>query len=149
MIVGTLSATNTYEENAWSRVMKLDNTFGIHEQSLKLHARRAEVIAGNIANADTPGFKARDFDFKTMLQREVSAPQRMATTQKGHMQMESGIVSPSEMAYRIPTQPSLDGNTVDSQIEHTVYAENAVEYQANLRFLSGKIQALRKAITGQ
>lgn len=129
--------------------MKLDNTFGLYEQSLKLHARRAEVIAGNIANADTPGYKARDFDFQAMLQRETSASQRMTTTNQRHIQMESGIVSPSEMAYRIPNQPSLDGNTVDSQIEHAAYAKNALEYQANLRFLGGTIKTLRKAITGQ
>ena len=129
--------------------MKLDDTFGIHEQSLKLHARRAEVLAANIANADTPGYKARDFDFRSILKQEMTQPTRMAATQKGHFQMDAGVVSASEMAYRVPSQPSLDGNTVDSQLEHTAYAENALEYQASLRFLGGTIQTLKKAITGQ
>lgn len=129
--------------------MKLDDAFGIHEQSLKLHARRAEVLASNIANADTPGYKARDFDFRSILKQEMTQPTRMAATQQGHFQMDTGVVSASEMAYRVPSQPTLDGNTVDSQLEHTAYAENALEYQASLRFLGGTIQTLKKAITGQ
>ncbi|MEJ2529201.1 MAG: flagellar basal body rod protein FlgB [Gammaproteobacteria bacterium] len=129
--------------------MKLDQVFGIHEQALKLRGRRAEVLAGNIANADTPGYKARDFDFHSLLRQEVGSTQRMKTTNPRHIQVDTGIVPPSQMGYRVPSQPSLDGNTVDSQLEHTAFASNALEYQASLRFLSGQIQTLRKAITGQ
>ncbi len=129
--------------------MKLDNIFGIHEQALKLRTRRAEVLAANIANADTPGFKARDFNFQAMLQRETLGQDRMQVTRPRHIQPDSGLVSASELYYRIPTQPSLDGNTVDSQLEHTAFAANSLEYQASLRFLSGSIKKLMTAIKGQ
>jgi flagellar basal-body rod protein FlgB len=129
--------------------MKLDKTLGLHAQSLQLHARRAEVLAGNIANADTPGYKARDFDFREILRQEQTPSVTVRTTHQNHIPLDNGIISPSEMAYRIPSQPSLDGNTVDSQLEHTAYAENAIQYQTSLRFLSGTIQTLKKAITGQ
>ncbi len=129
--------------------MKFDQAFGIHEQALKLRARRAEVLAGNIANADTPGYKARDFDFHSMLQREIASPQRARTTHARHIQMDTGIVPPSQMGYRVPSQPSIDGNTVDSQLEHSAFASNALEYQASLRFVSGSIKTLMTAIKGQ
>ena len=129
--------------------MKLDNELGIHEQALQLRARRAEVLASNIANADTPGYKARDFDFRALLQSQAPAPQSMRVTHGRHIPADAGIVSPTEMVYRIPLQPSLDGNTVDTQLEHTAYAANALEYQASLRFLSGNIQKLRTALRGQ
>ncbi|PLX59782.1 flagellar basal body rod protein FlgB [Sedimenticola selenatireducens] len=129
--------------------MRFDKILGIHAQSLQLHAKRAEVLAGNIANADTPGYKARDFDFSEVLQQQTAQQSKLRTTHQSHIPLDNGIISPSEMAYRIPSQPSLDGNTVDSQLEHTAYAENAIQYQTSLRFLSGTIQTLRKAITGQ
>ncbi len=113
-----------------------------------MHSRRAEVLASNIANADTPGYKARDFDFREVLKSEMAEPGRMATTHSKHMQTEQRLVPSSQLNYRVPTQPSLDGNTVDSQLEHTAYAENALEYQASLRFLSGTIKTLKKAFTG-
>ncbi len=129
--------------------MKFDQLFGIHEQALKLRAKRAEVLAGNIANVDTPGYKARDFDFQSMLKREVNTAQRLTTTNPGHIQTDRGIVPPSQMGYRIPSQASLDGNTVDSQLEHAAFASNALEYQASLRFVSGTVKTLMTAIKGQ
>jgi len=84
-----------------------------------------------------------------VLKNEMPDTTRMATTNSKHIQTESGLVSTAQLSYRVPTQPNLDGNTVDSQLEHTAYAENALEYQASLRFLSGTIKTLRKAITGQ
>ncbi|MCB1867455.1 MAG: flagellar basal body rod protein FlgB [Gammaproteobacteria bacterium] len=128
--------------------MKLDNAFGIHEQALKLRTHRAELLAGNIANADTPGYKARDFDFQKLMQQQLPSRESMRVTSPRHIQPESGPVSASEIFYRIPRQPSLDGNTVDSQLEHTAYAANAMEYQVSLRFLSGGIRKLMTAIKG-
>jgi flagellar basal-body rod protein FlgB len=128
--------------------MKLDNAFGIHEQALKLRTQRAEVLAGNIANADTPGYKARDFDFHKLIQQQLPSCESMRTTSPRHIKPDSGPVSASEIFYRIPSQPSLDGNTVDSQLEHTAYASNAMEYQASLRFLSGGMKKLMIAIKG-
>jgi flagellar basal-body rod protein FlgB len=129
--------------------MRFDQAFGMHEQALKLRAKRAEVLAGNIANVDTPGYKARDFDFNSMLQQEVKSSQRLATTNSRHIQTAADIVPPSQMGYRVPSQPSLDGNTVDSQLEHSAFASNALEYQASLRFVSGAVRTLRTAIKGQ
>ncbi|MCB1859061.1 MAG: flagellar basal body rod protein FlgB [Gammaproteobacteria bacterium] len=128
--------------------MKLDDAFGIHEQALKLRVHRAEVLSANIANADTPGYKARDFDFQAMLRQQIPRQESMRVTSPGHIQPSEGPVSASELFYRIPTQPSLDGNTVDSQLEHTAFAANALEYQASLRFLSGNIRKLMTAIKG-
>ena len=130
--------------------MKLDEAFGIHPQALALRARRSEVLAANLANADTPGYKARDFDFQDVLRNEASASaQRMAVTQSGHIQTEPGPVTSDQMQFREPLQPSLDGNTVDTELEYSNYASNALEYQATLRFLDGKIKGLMLAIKGQ
>lgn len=129
--------------------MRLDNALGIHEHALQLRLRRAEVLASNIANTDTPGYKARDFDFHKLLKQQASATERMAVTHSRHMQTEGGLVPSSQMGYRVPFQPSLDGNTVDAQIEHGAYAANALEYQVSLRFLSGSIKKLLSAIRGE
>lgn len=128
--------------------MLLDKVFGIHEQALQLRARRSEVLASNLANADTPGYKARDFDFNSILRREMTPPVRLAATQKGHIQPDRGVVPVSQMMYRNPQQPSLDGNTVEAEREQVEYSANAVSYQASLRFLDGKIKGLKTAIKG-
>jgi len=129
--------------------MKIDDAFGIHEQALKLKARRAEVLASNIANADTPGYKARDFDFRALLRQQAPQAVRLQATRENHIQSGNAIVPSNQMSYRIPNQPNLDGNTVDSQLEHAAYAQNAIEYQASLRFLDGQIRQLMLAIRGQ
>ena len=128
--------------------MQLDNAFGIHPQALELRAQRSELLAANLANSDTPGFKARDFDFRAILQNEIPA-MRMAATRSGHMQPDSGLVTSSQTQYRVPTQPSLDGNTVDAQIEYGNFASNALEYQVSLSFLNSKIKGLKLALKGQ
>ncbi|MCF6282110.1 MAG: flagellar basal body rod protein FlgB [Candidatus Polarisedimenticolaceae bacterium] len=128
--------------------MKLDQVFGIHEQALQLRARRAELLAGNLANADTPGYKARDIDFQKALRQEMGQPVKMAVTHERHVQVDNGFISPAELLYRVPSQPSLDGNTVDSQLEYAAFSSNALEYQASLRFLTGKIDSLKSAIRG-
>ncbi len=128
--------------------MKLGNAFGIHEQALKLRSYRAELLAGNMANADTPGFKARDIDFKQALNAAAMEQPRLRTTHRNHIPGTRGRVSPAYVRYRIPTQPSLDGNTVDMQLEKSAFAANTLEYQASLGFLNGKIKGLKKAIRG-
>lgn len=129
--------------------MRFDDVLGIHAQALQLKARRAEVLAANIANADTPGYQARDFDFRQMLDREQASAVRMQATQQGHMRPDAGLVPEAELLYRVPSQASLDGNSVDSQLEHAAYTENALEYQASLQFLNGEIKRLMSAIKGQ
>jgi flagellar basal-body rod protein FlgB len=128
--------------------MNFDDVFGIHEQALLLRSRRAEVLAANLANADTPGYKARDFDFKSLLAKEVDGGSRMRTTHGLHISSEQGVVPSSQLAYRVPMQPSLDGNTVDTEQEHTAFSVNAIEYQASLTFINNQISGIRKALRG-
>ena len=129
--------------------MLFDDLFGIHGRALLLRSQRAEVLAANLANADTPGYKARDFDFKAMLANEVDNGSRMRTTHSGHIQTEEGMVPPSQLLYRTPLQPSLDGNTVDTEQEHAAFSANALEYQASLTFVNSKISGIRKALKGE
>ena len=129
--------------------MKLDDVFGIHEEALKLRARRSEVLASNLANADTPGYKARDFDFQAMLRKEIQNPVRLAATRPGHISADQGLVASTEMAYRIPHQPSLDGNTVEMEREQAQFSSNAMQYEVSLRFLEGRIKGLLTAIKGR
>jgi len=125
----------------------VDRVFGVHAEALQLRARRTEVLASNLANADTPNYKARDLDFKSAL-GDAQAQTTMATTRKGHIQSQ-GSTGGARLMYRNPSQPSLDGNTVDTQVEQNKFAENAVRYRTSLRFISGKIMGLMTAIRGE
>ena len=133
--------------------ISFDKALGIHEQAVNLRTQRAEILANNIANSDTPNYKARDLDFQSILQGlqgEQSQPQlAMAQTKAGHSE---GIISPefaSELMYRIPNQPSVDGNTVNLQEEMARYTENAVDYQSSFHFLNKKFKGLTAAIKGE
>lgn len=132
--------------------VNLDTYLGVHAQALKLRSQRTEVLASNLANVDTPGYRARDIDFKSVLAATGSTGSsvQMAATQSGHIgaATASGTATP-ELKYRTPLAPSLDGNTVDAQLEQAAFAENSVRYQATLSFLSGKFRSLMTAITGQ
>lgn len=128
-----------------------DSYLGVHEPALHLQSRRAEVLASNLANLDTPGYKARDIDFKAALQMQDSngMPSGMLqTTNSKHIQPEE-MMHGYELAYRNPYQPSLDGNTVEHQVELAAYSDNAMRYLATLRFVSGKFNTLQTAIKGQ
>jgi flagellar basal-body rod protein FlgB len=141
--------------------LNLDQHLGVHANALSVHAKRGELIARNLANADTPGYKARDLDFRAALSSAAEggatttgAGVRLQTTQAGHV----GATNNSNVAvtdtdpalrYRTPLAPSLDGNTVDAQVEQAAFAENAVRYQATLTFLSSKFRGLMTALTGQ
>jgi flagellar basal-body rod protein FlgB len=128
--------------------MNFDNLFGIHERALILRSQRAEVLAANLANSDTPGYKARDFDFKALLNSEIDSSSRLKTTNSMHIQPESGPVPFLQLLYRTPMQPSMDGNTVDTEREHVAFSTNAVEYQASIGFINSKISSIRKALRG-
>jgi flagellar basal-body rod protein FlgB len=128
--------------------MKIDEALGVHEHALRLRAARSEVLAANLANADTPGFKARDVDFAAVLRRELPGAVRLAATQPGHLGRNAGLVAGSQLLYRNPTQPSVDGNTVDAVREQVAFSQNAMQYQASLRFLEGGIRSLLTAIKG-
>lgn len=127
----------------------LDKALGVSPQVLALRAQRTELLAANIANADTPGYKARDIDFAATMRNAVGEQESMTRTDARHLNA-SGTAGPDmEPMYRIPGQPSLDGNTVDSQREHAEFMDNAVRYQASVNFLDSRIRALRTAIRGQ
>ena len=128
--------------------MKLDNYFGIHEQALKLRERRSEVLASNLANMDTPGYKARDFDFKALLARETGQNQDLFLTNQRHISTGDALVPESFMRYRMPEQDSLDGNSVNAEREQMNFASNSLQYQASLRFLGDKMTSLVRAIKG-
>lgn len=124
----------------------LENPFGIHEQALQVKSRRMELIAGNIANADTPHFKARDLDFRKILAAEQPAP--MAATNQRHF--ETGeLENAGGLVYRVPYNSSVDGNTVEINVEQANYGEAAADYQATLRFLEGRFSSIRKALKGE
>lgn len=126
----------------------MDPIFGIHANALTLKAQRAELLAANLVNADTPGFKARDIDFASTL-RATQSRVTLNRTQPNHLGAGGGGASGVEALYRVPFQPSLDGNTVEAELEMSRFAETSLGYQASLTFLRGRIQGLRRAIGGQ
>lgn len=128
--------------------ISLDGAFGIHEQALGLHARRAEILATNLANADTPNYRARDIDFKAMLANAQAASSHTPVTTTHAKHMQSAGSDEYTLLYRNPNQPALDGNTVDTQVEQAEFAQNALRYSTSLTFLSGKIKGLMSAIRG-
>ena len=127
--------------------MSSNDIFGIHTQALALWQRRAEVLSTNLANADTPGYQARDIDFRQALGAADSGSLPMAATADGET-IGTTTMDASALKWRVPTQPSLDGNTVDAETEQASFAENSVRYQASLSFINAQIRMLRTAITG-
>lgn len=132
--------------------LDLNSHLGVLPSALQLQSRRTEVLASNLANADTPNFKARDIDFRAAL-ADASAPGAtlpMKATNVAHIgAVGAGDADPATLQYRTPLAPSLDGNTVDTHLEQAAFAENAVRYQATLTFLNSKFRSLMTAITGQ
>lgn len=132
----------------------LDPIFGIHAEAMSVQRRRMEVLSANIANADTPGFQARDVDFASTLASVIKSDSqgasRTLTTDARHIPMNLNPAGDgSRLAYRVPMQPSADGNSVDVQVEQAKFAEAALHYQASLQFADGRIRGLMTAITGQ
>ncbi|MFQ2267970.1 flagellar basal body rod protein FlgB [Aeromonas hydrophila] len=129
--------------------ISFDKAFGIHQYTLSVRSKRAEVLSSNIANADTPGFKARDINFSQALE-EAQQQQGfgLATTSEKHfaLQMDASGVT----QYRNPLQPDTgDGNTVDVQQERSEFLRNSLEYQTSLEFMNSKISGLLKALKGE
>ena len=131
----------------------IGSALGLSPQVMALRARRMELLAANIANADTPGYKARDIDFAAAL-RQARGQARVVDLRLTHprhlapgARAVPGVDAP--ILYRVPSQPSMDGNTVESHREHAAFMDNAVRYQASLNFLDGRIRGLRTAIRGQ
>ena len=134
--------------------LSLDAYLGVQQDALKVQSKRMEVLAKNLANVDTPNYKAQDIDFKTALAQAGSPGSSLALTttsanQIGNNATTGDVENSAALKYRVPLAPSLDGNTVDSQLEQAAFADNTVRYQATLTFLSGSLKDLVTAITGQ
>jgi len=141
--------------------LDINAQFDLHTRALGLANQRLELLADNVANADTPNYKARDIDFRVAMQNAgQSDGQRggpggslqgdlpMAAPRANHLRVGGASANTTTPLYRVPEQPSLDGNTVDSQKENAAIAETSVRYQATLTFLNARIRGLRDAITG-
>jgi flagellar basal-body rod protein FlgB len=129
--------------------MHIDDLFGVHALALQVRSKRSEILASNLANADTPGYKARDIDFQQVLQSLNQDSVRLLTTHQAHIRSDTNLFHTEQLLYRTPMQASLDGNTVDTEQEHVAFSANAMEYQVSLRFLNDKINGLRKALRGE
>ena len=130
---------------------RLNEDFRFFQQSLALRAQRQEVLSSNIANADTPNYKARDFDFKAAMQNAIEGSMRLpdtslTLTSARHIPAKAVSEGPTQMLYRLPYQPSLDGNTVDMDIERVQFADNTLHYQSTMQLLSGRIRTMMAAI---
>jgi flagellar basal-body rod protein FlgB len=131
-------------------ITMFDNIFGIHEQALLLHGQRIGVLAANLANSDTPNYKARDIDFSAVLAgTDDSASLPMHVTQAAHIALNEPGAPSADLKYRNPYQASLDGNTVEMPVEQAAFSENNVRYQASLTFINSRIAELQFAIAGQ
>ena len=148
---------------------RMTDAIDFHGKALQLRAQRQEVLSSNIANADTPGFKARDFDFATALKGATAkvpmagspaaiqgARLPMAQSQSGHLRighggatLGAGGVEHSTLQYTAPEQASLDGNSVDLNRERAAFADNSLRYEATLRFINGRVRTMMTAIRGE
>ena len=130
-----------------------ESIFGIHEKALQIRTQRGEALANNLANADTPNFKARDVDFRKAMavaQEELATSKPdMVRTNSRHIAGFAEATTESYLKYRQPTQPSLDGNTVETHIEKAKFMENAMQHEATLEFINSKISGIRGALRGE
>lgn len=135
---------------------RLTSTLNFHGEALVLRSERQRLIASNIANADTPGYVARDMDFAATLRQAVqgigtggTGARVVATTAPGHIGNTVNGRAPAELKYALPAQSNLDGNSVDMDRERANFADNSVKYEATLRFINGSVRTMLDAIRGQ
>lgn len=130
---------------------KLDAALGFQREALNLRVQRQEVLAANIAHADTPNYKARDFDFSSRLSQAVekgraSQSFSLSTTSARHLAGQASSMPDQDLLYRVPSQSSIDGNTVEMDAERVNFADNALRYESNLTVLGSKIKTLLSAV---
>ena len=132
-------------------ISRIDDDISFMSKALNLHARRQQMLAGNIANADTPNYKAVDIDFSSALRMAVGSNNSvgLAATAPGHMQDKNANPYGAKTLYRQPAQPSIDGNTVDMDVERSQFIDNALRYQFSLDRVSSKFKTLELALKGQ
>ncbi|WP_100134823.1 flagellar basal body rod protein FlgB [Enterobacter hormaechei] len=134
---------------------KLDAALRFQQEALNLRAQRQEILAANIANADTPGYQARDIDFSSELKKVMERGRAEGTgvslalmTSSRHIPAQAMTAPTTDLLYRIPDQPSLDGNTVDMDRERTQFADNSLQYQTGLTLLGGQIKGMMTVLQG-
>lgn len=134
---------------------KLDQAFGFQQDALRIRAQRQELIAANIANADTPNFKARDIDFRKAMQAaqagQLPSNVNLAKTDASHLPgivkvLDNQSAGPGDPLFRNMMQGSVDGNTVDMDVERNQFVDNAIRYEASINMVNGKIKQLLTAI---
>lgn len=132
---------------------KLDNSFRFQQQALNLLNKRQDILASNIANADTPGYQARDIDFASQLKEVIAkgesthASLNLSMTSGNHIPASAPAIDNSQLLYRIPDQPSIDGNTVDMDRERVSFVDNNVKYQTSLTVLGSQIKNMMSVIS--
>ncbi len=126
----------------------LGSALGIHEKALGVRDKRMEVLARNIANDDTPHFKARELDFKSVMAK-FEPQDLMANTHGTHFDFADDVNDDNGMRYRTPFNASIDGNTVELTVEQAKYGKAAADYQATLSFLQDRISGMRKSLRGE
>lgn len=133
-------------------VNKLDDLMRFHQTALSLRSARQELLASNIANADTPNYKARDINFASALQNALAGTSTqlpLVQTSPQHLEGNAGgSILGAPVMYRKPIQPSADGNTVDMDVERAQFTDNALRYEASVRFVSEQMKSLLSAIQG-
>ena len=125
----------------------VNNAFGIHERAIAVRNRRVELLSQNIANADTPNYKARDLDFKKMIAGVEVV--KVAATNQRHYDIAHLENSPDGLKFRVPFNSATDGNTVEMAVEQAQYSKATADYQATLMFLESRISGIRKALRGE
>ncbi len=131
---------------------RLDEAMRFHQTALNTRAYRQQVIASNIANADTPNYKARDVDFREALKGALagkSGSLALSTTSARHLAAAGASPLEANLKFRNDQQGAVDGNTVNMDVERSAFAENAVQYQASVTFINGLITGMQRAIQGQ
>ncbi|MCU5775405.1 flagellar basal body rod protein FlgB [Erwiniaceae bacterium BAC15a-03b] len=134
---------------------KLDAALSFGTEALNLRAQRQEILASNIANADTPGYQARDIDFSSELKRAVEQGRAqgsglsLAITSARHIPVSNASAPDLDLLYRVPDQPAMDGNTVDMDRERTQFADNSLKYQTDLTLISSQIKGMMSVLQGQ
>ena len=126
----------------------IDRSLAYDSKMLALRGYRQQILASNIANADTPNYKARDIDFASALSA-ASGSLAMRRTDAGHLEVGGGSgIAGVKLMYRTSIQPSIDGNTVDADVEQAQYSENALQYMSTVQFMNGKLQSTMLALRG-
>lgn len=123
--------------------ISMDEALGVHQYALGVRSERARILASNLANIDTPNFKAKDIDFKDALKRIDNTLKTEGSVDSSRLDLSSSV------KYRIPMQVSLDGNTAELHMEQAAFSQNAMDFQTSLTFLKMKFSGLRTAIEGK